>query len=228
MWNFADIIFLAIIAGLLLYRLRTLLGRKDFNNEGGIKNNNLGKLIEQQKTQILKPLREKPAPETKYYNKVVEPKITDERINSAIESIKAIDKSFTPGHFLAGARIAFEMVLNSFIKNDKDSLKNLLDDSVYKEFIQAMEARSEPDRVYETTLLAITSSDIIDVTMSGKVANITVRFVSEQVDLVKDKEGKIVEGNPSQIHVITDTWTFSRNVASPNPNWKLVATDDHA
>ncbi len=221
--HFGDLIFFALVAGILLYRLRIVLGRKDFNHKI--------------KPKAFSPLKEVTAPQTKtgktdkeneqvkpLVSKVFEPEVKSEKILSVLESIKTYDKNFTAGNFLQGAKMAFEMIIEAFSKGDKETLKNLLDNEIYNDLLSALNER-DVDKTYLTTLVSINSADITNASLKDKIAAITVNFVSEQIDLVKDKEGNILEGNPSQINIVKDSWVFSRNVTSSNPNWKLVSTE---
>ncbi len=141
-----------------------------------------------------------------------------------IGRIIAADSSFDPGGFLGGARAAFEMIVGAFAAGDAATLRPLLSDEVFENFNGAIKARAKANETLHTTLVGIKSAEIIEATLDGKTALVTVKFVSEQINVTKDSEGRIIDGDPSTIAVITDIWTFARNIRARDPNWTLVAT----
>ncbi|RMD60791.1 MAG: Tim44 domain-containing protein, partial [Alphaproteobacteria bacterium] len=141
-----------------------------------------------------------------------------------LTQIQLADKNFDKDHFLAGARAAFEMVLNAYAAGDTKALRPLLSNDVYENFAGAIAERAKAGHTLETTLVGITEAAIVDAELQNKTAFITVKFVSEQVNVVRDKDGNVVEGDPNQVTRITDIWTFARNTRSRDPNWTLVAT----
>ncbi len=141
-----------------------------------------------------------------------------------IGRIIAADSSFDPGGFLGGARAAFEMIVGAFAAGDAATLRPLLSDEVFENFNGAIKARAKANETLHTTLVGIKSAEIIEAMLDGKTALVTVKFVSEQINVTKDSEGRIIDGDPSTIAVITDIWTFARNIRARDPNWTLVAT----
>lgn len=202
-----DIIFYAFIAGFIIYRLYSVLG-KDTDNEVY----NTGKVVKITATpeQIRSITQEKDID------------VENESISSVINKMKKANPSFTVKNFIEGAKTAFEMILNAFSKKDKKTLRSLLSDEVYEQFSNEIDA--EGDQREEHTLVSIKSANITEAALEGNMAYITTEFETEQITVVKDKEGKIVGGNPSQIHNVKDLWTFARDITSLNPNWKLVGT----
>lgn len=147
-----------------------------------------------------------------------------------LDEIRAADPRFDPVDFLAGARIAFEMILNAFAAGDAKALRPLLSDQVFANFNGAIEERARNKQKLETTLVGILSTDIAGAVLDKSVdkngeARVTVKFVSQQIGVTKDSEGRIIEGDPNEVANITDIWTFQRAVKSRDPNWVLVATD---
>lgn len=150
--------------------------------------------------------------------------IDDPDVSKGLGDIKAADPTFNVREFLNGAKMAFEMILEAYNNGDKALLKDLLSKEIYTDFETAMDARETSDSHEESTLLAVESADISRAKLRGKTAEITVTFVSEQVTVERDKNGEIVAGDPSQPVLVTDEWTFTREIRLQNPNWILSDT----
>jgi predicted lipid-binding transport protein (Tim44 family) len=218
---YADIVILALIAGFILLRLRSVLGQKTGNDD----------------PQFFKPedkLVQKDVPIVqvgdKAKNKLTEPAdaymqtVTGEAIIQTIAEIKKLDPQFIATNFLQGAKMAYEMVFDGFAKGDKKTLEMLLDKPIYDSFAAEIDARALAKEKTELTLVSVRSKDILRATLVDNKAQITVKFDSEQVSVVKDEHGTIIGGSPNQTVLMDDEWTFERDVASKNPNWKIIET----
>ncbi len=222
--QFLDIVFFAMIAAFLVLRLRNVLGRRTGN--------------ERPPTEIsTRPRESNDTDDT-----VVE--LPDRTKESAAESapasgpvsgpdagaapgltqIQIADPSFDKKTFLAGARGAFETIIECFARGDRESLRPLLNDEVYRNITSAIDTREQAKVALESTLVGVLSADIITARLEGRVAFVTVKFVSEQVNVSRDSDGRIVEGDPKDVVQVTDIWTFARNTRSQDPNWTLVET----
>tara|TARA_B100000035_G_scaffold281807_1_gene262972 strand:- start:222 stop:818 length:597 start_codon:yes stop_codon:yes gene_type:complete len=128
--------------------------------------------------------------------------------------------------FLKGAKIAYETIITDFSDNDNKLIasKPLLSKEVFDEFNKALKERSNRGHYAEITFIGIKSADIKEHKKIDKVLQVTVNFVSEIITCIRDEKKKIVSGNPEKIKTIYDTWTFSRDMRSSNPNWLLVNT----
>jgi len=128
--------------------------------------------------------------------------------------------------FLKGAKIAYETIITDFSDNDNKLIasKPLLSKNIYDEFNKALKERGDRGHYAEITFIGIKSADIKEHRKINKALQVTVDFVSEIITCIRDKEKKIVSGNPEKIKTIYDTWTFSRDMGSTNPNWLLVNT----
>ncbi len=128
--------------------------------------------------------------------------------------------------FLKGAKIAYETIITDFSDNDNKLIasKSLLSKQIYDQFNKALKERGKRGHFAEITFIGIKSADIKDYKKIDKVIQVTVDFVSEIITCIRDKEKKIVSGSPDKIKTIYDTWTFSRDMRSNNPNWLLVNT----
>ncbi len=128
--------------------------------------------------------------------------------------------------FLKGAKIAYETIITDFSDNDNkltDS-KPLLSKKIYDQFNEALQDRSKRGHYAEITFIGIKSATIKEHKKIDKVLKVTVDFVSEVITCIKDKDKQIISGDPKKIKKIHDTWVFSRNIQSNNPNWQLVDT----
>ena len=126
--------------------------------------------------------------------------------------------------FLNGAKIAYETIITSFSSGNLKDIKSLLDKKVLNEFNDALKERKDQGLTSETTFIGINSADIKNHNESNNMLEVSVDFVSEIISCVKDKDKKIVSGNPEKIKKVYDTWKFSRDIRSQSPNWFLVDT----
>ena len=148
-----------------------------------------------------------------------------ESARKGLEAIRAADPEFDPVSFLAGAKIAFEMILTAFAAGDANALKPLLAPEVMQQFGSAISDRQRQNLTLKTTLVGIIGLELLDSEMKGPDARIKLKFVSQQVNVTQDSEGRIVDGHPNEVATITDIWTFSRPVTARDPNWALVGTE---
>ncbi len=146
---------------------------------------------------------------------------TNDEIKPSIEFNESAQKEF-----LKGAKIAYETIITDFSDNDNKitNSRPLLNDEIYKKFNEALEQRSNNGHFAEITFIGVNSATIKEHKKIGKILNVTVDFIAEVITCIRDKEKKIISGNPEKIKKIYDTWVFSRDMTSVNPNWKLVNT----
>ena len=128
--------------------------------------------------------------------------------------------------FLNGAKIAYETIITDFSDNDNKltTSKPLLNEEIYKQFNDALKERSQRGHYAEITFIGINSAIIKEHKKIDKILNVTVDFIAEVITCIKDKDKKIISGDPEKIKKIYDTWVFSRDITSANPNWQLVNT----
>jgi len=127
-------------------------------------------------------------------------------------------------NFLKGAKIAYESIIISFASGNIKEIKNLLDKEIINNFGEAIKERKNKGLISETTFIGINSADIKNFSQKNNIFEVTVDFVSEIISCVKDKNKKIISGDPEKIKKVHDTWKFCRNVQSANPNWLLIDT----
>ena len=126
--------------------------------------------------------------------------------------------------FLKGAKVAYETIITDFSDNDNKIIasKPLLNKEIFDQFNKALKERSDRGHYAEITFIGVNSAKIKEHKKIGNILNVTVDFIAEIITCIKDKDKKIVSGDPEKIKKIYDTWTFSRDTTSGNPNWKLV------
>ena len=191
-FEYIDIILLAMIAGFIFLRLRGILGKKT-----GFE----GKRPSSQLKEVLKTVNQD------------KPQKSNEIFNDEAQK-----------EFLKGAKIAYETVITDFSDNDNKitNSKPLLNNEIFNQFNQALQQRSSRGHFAEITFIGVNSAIIKEHKKIGKILNVTVDFIAEVITCIRDKDKQIVSGDPEKIKKIYDTWVFSRDTTSSNPNWQLV------
>jgi predicted lipid-binding transport protein (Tim44 family) len=126
--------------------------------------------------------------------------------------------------FLKGAQIAYETIVTNFSKGKLKDIKSLLDMNVYEQFNIALDERKSKNYSSETTFIGINSAEIKHHQQNKNMLEVTVEFVSEIISCIKDKENKIISGDPGKVKKVNDVWKFSKDGRSTNPNWLLIDT----
>jgi predicted lipid-binding transport protein (Tim44 family) len=215
-FQYFDIILFAMIAGFLVLRLRSVLGRRTGN----------------ERRRDLFPRRAAPAAEkvptlVEPDKRVVGPGSdppTPDVVAEGLNRIRRADARFDPAHFIEGARAAFEMIVAAFAKGDKAELRPLLSDEVFQRFAMAIDERVAARETLETQIEKLDSVDIVEAGVAERTAQVTLKLVSHQINVTRAMDGSIVDGAPGQPVEKTDYWTFARDTRSTDPNWVLVAT----
>lgn len=215
---FIEIVVFAMIAAFLVFRLRSVLGRR--NGEERQRPNPYAAPRPGQDLPdnvVVLPERGRTADAT----------AEDEGPPSlavGLARIKAADPSFEEKPFVQGAQSAFEMIVQAFAKGDTTALRPLLSDDVYDNFAAAIRSRTAAGETLETRVERIKDADLLEARMEGRNAVITAKFVSDQVNVTRDTAGTVVDGDPERVQEVTDIWTFARDTRSRDPNWLLVET----
>ena len=146
-------------------------------------------------------------------------------INQAPKSKESFDEN-AQKEFLKGAKIAYETIITDFSDNDNKitTSKPLLNKDIFNQFNEALKERSARGHYAEITFIGINSAIIKEHKKIDKILNVTVDFIAEVITCIKDKDKNIISGDPEKIKKIYDTWVFSRDITSANPNWQLVNT----
>ena len=190
-FGYLDIILLGMIAGFIILRLRSILGRKT-GHESKVYPNFAEKKFSM-------PLKETQLEEQN------------------LEILEGKDKK----EFLKGAEIAYESILTSFATGDLIKLKALLSPNMFSNFSDAIKARNKENIKSEFTFIGVKESSVERYEKIKDNLFATVKFVAEVISVKKDKENKIIEGNPDKIKFVTDSWKFTKNINNKSPNWYL-------
>jgi len=142
-----------------------------------------------------------------------------------LDAIAAADKNFDVKQFIAGARAAYEMIVTAYAVGDRRSLKNLLAREVYDGFEAVIRDREARGETVETRFISIDTTEITNAELRGKMAQLTLRFVSQLVSATRNRNGNVIDGSADAVTSVTDVWTFAREATSRDPNWNLVATE---
>ena len=193
-FGYIDIILLAMIAGFIILRLRSILGRKT-GHEDKIYPSFASKKFEE-------------------FKKVNEVKLKKNNLDDLVAEEKE--------KFIDGAKIAYETIITSFAKGDKKTLKSLLTQEMNLNFEQAITDRTNQGVKSELTFIGMKDSNLEKYEKINNKIFATVKFVSEIISVKKDKDNNIIEGNPDRIKTVTDYWKFTKETASKSPNWYLA------
>ena len=190
-FGYLDIILLGMIAGFIILRLRSILGRKTGH-------------------------------ESKIYPGFAEkefsmPPKKAQTVKQNLEVLEGKDKK----EFLKGAEIAYETILTSFSTGDLIKLKSLLSPTMFSNFSDAIKARNKDNIKSEFTFIGVKESTVEKYEKIKDNLFATVKFVAEVISVKKDKDDKIIEGNPDKIKFVTDSWKFTKNINNKSPNWYL-------
>jgi predicted lipid-binding transport protein (Tim44 family) len=219
--SFVDIVIFAMVAAFLVLRLRSVLGRRTGNERRRADPFGPPKPEPVDKVVALPDRGARPAADTIDIQAAAG---KSSPLEAGLTQVKVADPSFTPQGFLDGAKGAFEMIVEGFAHGDRKALRPLLGDAIYEQFSNAIKAREDAKQTHETTLIGFRSVDIVEARMEGRTAYVTARFASEQVNVTRDKDGHVIDGDSNHVAEVTDIWTFARNSRSRDPNWTLVET----
>ncbi len=145
-------------------------------------------------------------------------------IEAALLQLSRVDAAFDPKHFVDGAKQAYEMIVTAFAEGNRKVLKELLSKEVFEGFSSAISDRESRSEQIDQSFVGINKADIVEAELKGGLAQLTVKFVSQLISATRDRAGTVIVGDPQKIKEVTDIWTFARETSSRNPNWRLVAT----
>ena len=217
------ILVLAMVAGIILFRLYSVLGRRTGNERPPSERlERVGGATEPPKPAenvVLLPDRAARA----------EPQQSPEdALGRALLDIKLADRGFESDHFIEGARKAYEMIVTAFAHGDRAALRPLLSDEVYATFDHVISDRESKQQKVEFTFVGFRDARITAASLKKTLAEITVSFAAQFISATTEGEGKVVDGDSKTVRDVTDVWTFERNVRASDPNWRLVATSGEA
>ena len=210
-----DLLLFGMIAAFLVLRLRSILGKRTgFERSNPANRPNAGVAPESArvgptidgKAEPAGPERPLPDPSS--------------QAGQALQAMQGVDRTFAPAHFLSGAEGAFRMIVDAFARGDRVALRPLLADGTYAAFEQAISARESAGQTQRSEIKGIEQATIDEAMLTGSVARITVRFVSDQVSETLGADGRPVAGADA-VAEITDLWTFERDLRQADPTWRL-------
>lgn len=231
-------IVFAVIAVVIVIKLRSTLGRRGGDDEARIERHR----IRERETAAAAAARDKvvqlprrepvggPVPAPVVDNTAeVEARLRatageDTALGNGLVEVWRADRSFEPESFLRGARQAYEMIVTAFAEGNRKLLRDLLTKEVFDSFVAAVGEREARGEQIEQSFVGISKAAIVEAELKGALVHVTVKFVSELISATRDKAGAVIGGDPKQIREVTDIWTFARETSSRNPNWKLIAT----
>ena len=239
--SFLDIIFLAMVAGFIFFRLRGVLGRRTGNEPRPDQQpDQLSKRVDSDDTDAednvvslsdrgrVKPASNDDGDEVEDSNIRQEEEAAlwaeDSPVGAGLTKITLADHHFEPSTFTEGARGAYEMIVDAFANGNRDALRPLLNDQVYENFVGAIDDREDKGHTLETTIVSLNAAEIVDAELKDKVAEVTIKFISEMVSVSRDEDGEMLPDQPSGTREVTDIWTFARDTRNRDPNWQLVET----
>jgi predicted lipid-binding transport protein (Tim44 family) len=217
-----DLILFAMVAAFLVLRLRSVLGRRTGFERPRREGPGAYDPAAQRQLPPAEAAADQPPPPAADDTRRIVPEPRSP-VGQALLRIKGVEPSFDPLGFLHGAEGAFRMVVDSFAKGDRETLRMLLADDVYAGFEGEIARREAAGETQRSEVRAMEETRIEGAELRGTVADVTARFVSDQVNLTTAKDGSIAAGHESVTELV-DIWTFQRDLRSEDPTWKLVAT----
>lgn len=227
-------IFFIVLAVIVLFQLRNVLGRRTGNErppfdpysrtekprDEASANGNVVTLPHRR----LPDNSEQAAPRPAYESiDLLAPVGTP--LNTEMRRIYDVDPAFDPKEFLEGAKIAYEMIVTAFADGDRKLLKNLLTPEVYAGFEQAIIDREARGERMQSSFVGIDDATMVAAELKGREALVTVRIVAQMITAVVTPSGEVTDGDPETVVEVKDVWTFSRDTRSRDPNWKLAGTE---
>jgi predicted lipid-binding transport protein (Tim44 family) len=212
-----DLILFAMVAAFLVLRLRSVLGKRT-----GFERPPQPQGAAEGPAARAEGVREEILPARRGGARRIIPDFRSP-VGQALGRISGADRGFDPNGFLDGAEAAFRMIVTAFAQGDRQTLRALLSDDTYAGFEQAIAQREQAGETQRTEIRSMHEMAIEAADLRGTVAEITVRFVSDQVNMTTGRGGEIIAGSDA-ITEVTDIWTFQRDVTSTDPAWRLVAT----
>lgn len=215
-----DIVVLIIVVALIFHRLWKVLGTRPETEAKRVKLSREGaeKLYNLLKSEAEKELKIDTS-------KIEELVPLDSKPLSEIDAILVTIPNFKKDSFINGAKKAFQVITEAFNKADIETLKMLVSKSIFNKMQEVIKQRKEDNITAETDFICFEKVDIIKASINDKQkALISVEFVSEQVNLLRNKDNEIIEGDENYIQTITDVWTFERSLDAKTLNWVLVST----
>ena len=221
-------LFFLVAAVLIFLQLRSVLGRRTGNEKPPFdpySPKDLAKGPGSEDSKVVTLQRKGDTDSENRYAAVDAYAKPDTVLNAKLRDVVNADPSFEPKEFLNGARMAYEMIVMAFAEGDRKTLKGLLSREVFDGFNAAITEREQRGETVKSTFVGIEKADIVQASVKDSEVQVTVRVLSQLISATFAKDGSVVDGDAEAVGEVNDLWTFSRDVRSRDPNWKLVATE---
>jgi predicted lipid-binding transport protein (Tim44 family) len=220
--QYLEILILAVIAAVILFRLYTVLGRRTGHEPPPHEPFRLSGEPQTSPKETSPKDAVLPPP-----NRTADPPPPSDLVARGLFDIKLADGSFETDHFLAGAKAAYEMIVTAFAKGDRAALKPLLSSEVFAAFEQVIAGREAKSQHVEFTFVGFKDVKVVHAALKNRSAEITAAIGAQFISATLDAAGQLVDGDTKSVRDVTDVWTFCRDVKARDPNWLLVATSGH-
>ena len=213
------IVILAMIAGFLALRLYSVLGKRTGHEQEPA----LRPAEDRAKVTVLqpRPMADGSGDSVRLAEGLIAP-----GAENGVRALIAADRSFDVPQFVDGAKSAYRMVLEAFWRGDRDEIAWLCDDDVRASFEEAIAAREAEGHVLDNRLVRIEKARIVEASVDGRIAQVALQFEADIAAITRDKDGNVVAGSMTDAIGTNDIWTFTRDIRSADPNWKLSETDE--
>ena len=206
------IVLIATVAGVILFRLYTVLGRRTGHERPprepyGLARSNDNVVALPDRSARAEALDQPADP-----------------VARGLMEIKLADRNFDDGHFLAGAKGAYEILVKAFAAGDRATLRPLLSDEVYAAFDGVIRERAAKREKVDFTFVGFREAKIVHAALKRRTAELTVNFTAQYISATTDASGAVIEGDAKLVRTVNDVWTFNRDVKASDPNWTVVAT----
>jgi predicted lipid-binding transport protein (Tim44 family) len=213
------ILLIAMVAGIILFRLYTVLGRRTGNErEPQERLRRVGAAVPPARSENVVALPDRGAAAAEQQSG------TNDPVARGLVDIKLADRQFETEHFLEGARHAYEMIVTAYAARDRATLRPLLNDEIYAAFDAVIRGHEERKESVSYTFAGFKSVRIAHAALKAPVAEITVEFSAQFTSTTTDGKGEVIEGDPKAVRDVVDIWSFARDTRAGDPNWMLVAT----
>ncbi len=224
-----DIIIFAAIALMLVLKLKSVLGTKN-----GSEPSSSNPFTEADNVvELNTPIELQPAVLEEIQKNIaliISDDVIDEASNEeniieeGLKEIFDADHKFNLNDFMAGSQYAFNMIVDAYDKGDTDTLEPLMSEKLYADFVTALEKLKEQEKTSETIIHEIQDTKIIEAHLGGLMAYITVKYLVEQTNCIRDNGGAVIDGDPDKKLIVENIWTFTRDIRTDDPNWTLIKT----
>ncbi len=222
--QYLDLLLLAMVAGFVLLRLRSVLGRRTGNERRPA--DSVSEVDEKSKDDNVIELPDRQDKDGDGEQTTADASLwaEDSPVGAGLTEIKIADHGFEPEQFLSGSRAAYEAIVQAFARGDRETLGTLLSEEVYENFESALSEREDQHNSLESSIVSLDNADIVEARMNGRMAEVTVKIVAETISVLKDRDGELIDPAAAHPRHVTDIWTFARDTRSRDPNWRLIET----